>query len=120
QVGRLGLGSEMSACVLLGDAGRAAYSRIARWIQPLILALCLAPLAIQIDHYRWRASADIHYANLAARSEYTTARWLHANLRGRRVYAGGSTSFWLNAFTDTPQLVGCCEQGQSMPVLDYV
>jgi hypothetical protein len=39
-------------------------------------------------------------------------------LKGGRVYVTGSTAFWLNAFSATPQLVGCCDQGQSMPVLN--
>jgi hypothetical protein len=30
----------------------------------------------------------------------------------------GSTSFWFNAFTDTPQMIGCCDQSQSMPLLE--
>jgi hypothetical protein len=38
----------------------------------------------------------------------------------RRIYATGSTAFWLNAFTDTPQLVGCCDQGRSADVLAAV
>jgi hypothetical protein len=53
-------------------------------------------------------------------SEYTSARWIDANMGGRRVYATGSTGFWLNAFTDTPQMAGCCEQGRSMPALTAV
>jgi len=120
QVGRLHLELEIGACLLLGAAGWAIYTSIPRWSRPVVLALSIVPLAIQIGHYRWRARVDLVYANLASRSEYTTARWLDQNLHGRRVYAGGSTSFWLNAFTDTPQVGGCCEQGQSMPVLNYV
>jgi hypothetical protein len=58
--------------------------------------------------------------NPATRSEYTSARWLDANMGGRRVYATGSTGFWLNAFTDTPQMTGCCEQGRSMLALAAV
>jgi hypothetical protein len=120
QAGRLHLEIEMGACLLMGAVVWLAYTWIPRWIRPVVLALCLAPVAYQLDHYRWRAHLDVQYANLPARSEYTTARWLDANMHGRRVFASGSTSFWLNAFTETPQLVGCCEQGQSMPVLNYV
>jgi hypothetical protein len=82
--------------------------------------LCLAPIGIQWGNYRDRARIDIQYADLAKRSEYTSARWLEANAPGQRVYASGSTAFWLNAFTDLPQMTGCCDQGQAMPVLNYV
>ncbi|HLK62300.1 MAG TPA: hypothetical protein VKU19_02585 [Bryobacteraceae bacterium] len=117
QVGRLHLEMEMGACLLLGMALWQIYTLIPRWIRPIVCALALAPAGIQFANYRWRAEIDISYADVTKRSEYTTARWLDANLPGRRVYVAGSTSFWLNAFTDTPQLVGCCEQGQANPLL---
>jgi hypothetical protein len=120
QVGRMHLEIEMGACLLLGAAAWWLYSRTPRWTRPTILMLCLGPLALQIDHYRERARTDLQYADLAKRSEYTTARWVDANLHGQRVFVTGSTSFWFNAFTDTPQLIGCCDQGLAMPLLNDV
>jgi hypothetical protein len=117
QAGRLHLEMEMGPCVLFGLAGWALYSLVPRWLRPLVLVLCLPPLVIQFQNYRARARIDINYADLAKRSEYTTARWLDANLHGQRIFAGGSTAFWLNAFSDTPQLMGCCDQGLSMAIL---
>jgi hypothetical protein len=32
-------------------------------------------------------------------------------MHGRRVFAPGSVSLWMNVFSDTPQLGGCCDQG---------
>jgi hypothetical protein len=43
--------------------------------------------------------------------EYKTAVWIDRNLKPRRVFAPGSTQFWLNAFTDTPQLWGGFDNG---------
>ena len=117
---RMQLEMEMAACLLLGSAAWAIYTRIPRWIRPVVWVACLAPLAVQFDHYRTEAQLDTQPVDVASRSEYTTARWLDANLHGRRVYADGSLSFWLNAFSDTPQMEGCCLQGQSMPALDWV
>jgi hypothetical protein len=117
QVGRLHLEFEMGACLLLGCAIWALYTLFPRWTRPVLLAICLGPLFIQWGNYRWRARLDIQRPDLEKRSEYTTARWLDANLHGGRVYVAGSTAFWLNAFSATPQLIGCCDQGQSMPVL---
>ena len=120
QVGRLHLEFEMGACLLLGFASWALYTVLPRWTRPVLLAMCLGPLAIQYGNYRWRARLDTQRADLEKHSEYTTARWLDANLKGGRVYVTGSTAFWLNAFSGTPQLIGCCDQGQSMPVLNEV
>src|SRR5215472_5253436 len=89
-------------------------------MRPIALALLLAPLGIQIDHYRACARTDIPPLDLARRSEYTTVGWLERNLPGQRVYAMGSTGFWLNAFTDQPQLAGCCEQGEAMPIIGSI
>lgn len=120
QVGRLHLEAEMGACLLLGSIGWAIYTFTPRWLRPVILVVCIAPAFLQWQHYRWFAHSNIQYAELEKRSEYTSARWLDRNLNGQRVYVSGSTSFWLNSFTDTPQLVGCCDQGLAMPVLTYV
>lgn len=120
QVGRLHLEAEMGVCLILGCTAWALYSLIPRWIRPIVLALCIAPVFLQWQNYGSRADTDIQPANLSNHSEFTTARWLDANMNGSRVYAGGSTSFWLNSFTDTPQLIGCCDQGLAMPVLAYV
>jgi len=117
---RMQLEMEMGACLLLGSAAWAVYTWIPRWIRPVVWVACLAPLAVQFDHYRSEAQIDAQPADLASHSEYTTARWLDANLHGQRVYVEGSASFWLNAFSETPQMVGCCLQGQSMPVLTWV
>jgi hypothetical protein len=42
--------------------------------------------------------------------EHKTAMWLDANAGGSRVYARGTVSWWMNAFTDTPQLGGGVSQ----------
>ncbi|MCL4382168.1 MAG: hypothetical protein M1575_03095 [Patescibacteria group bacterium] len=39
-------------------------------------------------------------------SEYKIASWLKNNTDGERVYASGSTAFWLNTFFDVPQVRG--------------
>ena len=43
--------------------------------------------------------------------EYKTAKWFDQHLNGGRVMAAGSVSYWMNAFTDTPQLGGGFDQG---------
>ena len=119
QVARLHLEAEMGACLLLGWAAWTLYALVLRWTRPVVLAICLAPAVVQWQNYRLSARHDINYTDLSKRSEYTTARWLDGHANGGRVWAGGSTSFWLNSFTDTPQVMGCCDQGLAMPVLSY-
>jgi hypothetical protein len=45
------------------------------------------------------------------RIEYREARWFDQHRPGARVFAPGSVSVWMNVFTDSPQMVGCCDQG---------
>jgi len=52
--------------------------------------------------------------------EYQTARWLDANLPGQRVFAPGTIGFWLNAFSDAPQLTGGFDNGILNPFLPAV
>jgi hypothetical protein len=43
--------------------------------------------------------------------EYQTSKWFDTHIQSGRVLAPGSISFWLNAFTDTPQVDGGFNQG---------
>ena len=117
QAGRLQLELEMAACMLLGGVAWQAWQKSPRRVRLVLTVVCIVAVGIQMKHYHARARVDIQAADLSTRSEYVTARWLDANLPGQRVYVTGSTAFWLNAFSDTPQLMGCCNQGQSLAEL---
>ncbi len=43
--------------------------------------------------------------------EYQVSRWLGTHMPGRRVFAPGTTGFWMNAFSDTPMLTGGFDNG---------
>lgn len=118
QIRRLHLEMEMGICLLLGAAVWALYRWLPNRLRPALAVMLVAITVVQYRHYKFQARGLIRNADLPAHSEYTTARWLDAHMNGARVYVTGSTSFWLNAFTDTPQLVGCCDQGESMRVLN--
>ena len=117
QVGRLQLEMEIPTCLLLGGLAWWIYNHSPRWLKPVLLVVAIAAIAVQIRNYRAGARADIQAVDPATRSEYASAQWLDTHLHGQRVYATGSDRFWLDAFTDTPQVDGCCDQGTSMPVL---
>lgn len=88
---------------------RRASARLA-----LVLPLALVPAACaasQFRTYRRYAREIIRPIHMASTLEYQLARWFDRHMHGRRVMAQGSLSFWLNAFTDTPQLGGGFDQG---------
>jgi hypothetical protein len=80
----------------------------ARWAAAAVIA---AVCVLQAFHVRRWADGLIQPIDIRQTTEYKTARWFERNLGGRRVMAPGSTSFFLNAFNDTPQLGGGFVQG---------
>jgi hypothetical protein len=52
----------------------------------------------------WELSAK--NPDITQTSEYRVANWLKDNTSGERVFATGTTAFWLNTFTNIPQIRG--------------
>ncbi len=77
-----------------------------RYVAVVFILFC----CVQMFHYRKHSHAMIHKLDIAHTLEYEEAAWFDANMHGERVLAPGSVQFWMNAFTDTPQMAGCCEQ----------
>jgi hypothetical protein len=48
--------------------------------------------------------------DMARTIEYQEALWFDRNMHGERVLAPGTIQFWMNVFTGTPQMTGCCTQ----------
>jgi hypothetical protein len=82
-------------------------------------AVVLSSIPIVIHQRRWaheqERPIDIH-----ATIEYKTGKWLDAHLPGARVFAPGSIGFWLNAFSDAPQLAGGFDNGILNPMLPHI
>ena len=72
----------------------------------------------------WPVRSDRHYArgglirtvDITTTSEWRTAQWLNQHWSGGRVMLPGSSSFWLTAFSDTPEIDGGFAQGVTIPV----
>jgi hypothetical protein len=72
----------------------------------------------------WPVKSDRRYArdglilstDITATSEWRTAQWLNQHWKGDRVMLPGSSSFWLTAFSDTPEIDGGFAQGVTIPV----
>ncbi|HUK14946.1 MAG TPA: hypothetical protein VLW65_00970 [Bryobacteraceae bacterium] len=87
-----------------------AWERLARWVRIALMA-CLAIFCmVQIVNYRKYVRLQTLPLQMENRIEYRMAKWFELHLPGRRVFAPGSVSIWMNAFADVPQMVGCCDQ----------
>jgi hypothetical protein len=73
----------------------------------VIMLLCVPVVKKQRRESRWiERTLDIRTT-----IEYKTSKWLEANMPGARVFAPGTIGFWLNAFSDTPQITGGFDNG---------
>ncbi|MGA2132308.1 MAG: hypothetical protein ABSH50_08455 [Bryobacteraceae bacterium] len=74
----------------------------------LVAVLACVPLVIR----QRRAAREMERPiDIHRTIEYKTAQWLNRNLPGARVFAPGSIGFWLNAFSDSPQIGGGFDNG---------
>jgi len=85
-------------------------SRLPRfWIRVAAVAACLLA-GMQVWNYAQYGRQLIRPVQVQRTVEYQVAEWLERNGPYARVFVPGSMSLWLNDFTDTPQLAGCCDQ----------
>lgn len=104
---RFQLEMEMGLCLALASA----VSKL-EWRFPtgLVAAVLMALCAAGLIHNHRHATELIRPVDIRTTTEYKAAMWFDQNMHGRRVFAPGSVSLWMNVFTDTPQLGGCCDQ----------
>jgi hypothetical protein len=107
---RFHLGMEMGFTLSLVFAVRLLLQRYTVLRRPMAVAFAILCI-FQFVQYRSYARRLIKSIDITQTSEYKTARWFDQHMPDSRVLVPGSTIFWLNVFTDTPQLTGCCDQG---------
>ncbi|MBS1858212.1 MAG: hypothetical protein JST11_22770 [Acidobacteria bacterium] len=82
-------------------------------------AAAVATVALAVHQHRvareWEKPIDI-----ASTIEYQSARWLDTHMAGARVFAPGTIGFWLNAFSDNPQITGGFDNGILNPMVPHV
>jgi hypothetical protein len=98
------------AIVLVLAFGIVPWVLRSKMVTRIALGLLVTCSVVQINQYRWFARRTIVHADISQRSETKISRWMAAHAGGARVMTGGATAFWLNLFTETPQLIGCCDQ----------
>ena len=87
----------------------------------LALALIFAIACVPVVKHQRRASRWIERPiEIQTTIEFKTARWLDSHMLGARVFAPGSIGFWLNAFSDAPQITGGFDNGIRNPYVPGV
>jgi len=117
---RFHLVMEMGLAFLLGlglklliDRLPSRGKRVVAWT---LLALCIYPAA----RYAAYAQRLIRPVDVRTTIEYQEAKWLERQGFDGRVFVSGSTRFFMNAFTDIPQMGGGFDPGVINPVLSSV
>lgn len=120
---RYQLEMEMALAML---AAMAAYEVFKRWPRAVAIGTMIA-LSVALAQplricRRYARTFLITTIDITKTSEWKTADWLNRNWEGERVMLPGSTSFWLTAFSDTPEIGGGYSQGitdRELPVAAY-
>ncbi len=79
-----------------------------------------SPASPIVKKQRRTARWDERPIEIETTIEYKTAKWLDAHMPGARVFAPGTIGFWLNAFSDAPQITGGFDNGISNPFVPAV
>jgi hypothetical protein len=109
QPNRFHLSMEMAMILLAVFAAERAVATWPALRRPAIaiLAAICATQSVNIFQHEKRA---IRRLDVRQTSEYSVAQWMGAHANGSRVMVPGAMSFWLNTWSDVPELTGCCDQ----------
>ena len=118
QAGRFHLAMEIGIILMLAFGASLLLNNHRRWPYAMAIALVILTARQTIVARRY-ARLDTLPADRSTLIEAETADWFQRNLPGERVWTVGSVSFWLNAFGDSPQLGGCCDQSNTNPLLNF-
>jgi hypothetical protein len=115
---RYHLEMEMALCLTIAFAAHSLFKRAPKWAAYAAMAALLILLIKPMRQTR-RYTRDflVQAIDIKKTTEWKTAQWLNQNWHGGRVMVPGSTSFWLTAFTDTPEIAGGFEQGTTDPMI---
>ncbi len=111
---------EMGLVLAAVFAARPVVARLNNRAKGAVVCALLVFCVWQAPRYRAAADRMSRPIDIRSTTEYKAARWFEANMGGRRVFAPGSVSLWMLAFTDTPQLNGGFEQGITNPNIDGI
>jgi hypothetical protein len=110
---RYHMAMDMALCLTAALLLQPLWNRIAgrgRW---LAVGATLVVVAAQAYHLRTFAQNLIRPIDIRTTTEYAVARWFDSHMHGGRAMVPGAVSYYMNIFTDTPQLGGGFEAGVS-------
>jgi hypothetical protein len=107
---RYHLEMEMGVVLFVVFAFAALCRRLPGGLRLTVGLAVFALLITQTTNARAFALRQIQPVEIQKTVEYEIARWFSDNLPGRRVFVEGSTRFWLNVFSDNPQIGGATDQ----------
>ena len=113
---------ELGFCLLSGFGAAKLWSKVAAKHRPPAAAVLIVLCLLQSGIYRRWARESIQPIDMNETIEYRISTWFRENMPDSRVFTVGSTQFWLNAFSDTPQIGGGFGQGivnRTIPVVHY-
>ena len=108
---RFQLELDLAVCLAVALVFRAMDGKIAQPYKLLSVAFLLGLGYFPARLDRRIARDVVQPIDISQTIEYKTAQWFDKQMNGGRVLAPGSISFWMNAFTDTPQFRGGFDQG---------
>ncbi len=120
---RFHLEMEMALAGVLAYAVLNLAKRLPRGSQAAALGLLAIACVAQVRHYRQYARSISQPIDFPTTVEYKMAHWFAANMNGRRVFAPGTVSYWMNLYSDVPQFFGCCDQSVryiEVPIAAYL
>lgn len=108
---RYHLQMEMGLCLLAAAAVAQLLARAPRPVMALVLIAIAAASVVPVRQARRTAKTYLKPIALNEHVFGRLGRWLHEKRFQERIFAPGAKTFWLNAFTDTPQFDGGFIQG---------
>lgn len=122
QADRYHIEMEIAVCLVLAFGLGPLVIRTAGKYRTWLAVALLICAALQAWNYRRYARTQIRPIDIRHTVEYDASRWLQANMPNRRIFTSGSVQFWLNAFSDVPEVGGGFGQGvvnPEIPVMHY-
>ncbi len=107
---RFHIGMELGIALFAAAALAAGLDRLGSYRISALVVFAVVAL-IQARTYTRYVRGVERPVEISSTYEWQAARWLDTHLHDERVYLLGSIQFWLNAWSDQPQVTGCCLPG---------
>lgn len=117
QPGRFVIEFDMAAAAAAAWAMVRLIQNLPRRWGACAIVILLALGTAQARNCRRYAQHHTQSIDITSTIEYRMSKQFEAQLPGQRVFAPGNVSLWMNLFTDSPQMAGCCDQ--SIPSFEH-